>query len=177
MNAFLLLQALRDYLQPRLAELPLAIHGRDAKGCPMPQDDGKESMRPCAVYLGSMPPTSQEAISAAPFIVLQPLEGHDTGDHFENARVAIRLCIVAEDDEAAENDLLNLLSQIRLWLLELPGGALGKFRLLPYGEDNTRLPWERPDEQIRPFLQAHIFTEWQTHGAVMRPATGMDDYG
>lgn len=176
MSAFLLLKSLRDYLLPRLAGLPLAIHGRDARGCPLPADEGKERMRPCAVHLGSMPPTVNEAVSAAPFIVLQVMDGNDSGERLENIRVALRLCIVAEDTEAAENDLLNLVSQIRLWLMELPGGCLGKFRLLPYGESESRLPWERPDEQVRPFLQAHVFTEWQTHGAVMRPAPGMVDY-
>lgn len=189
MSAFLLLQAIRDYLTPRLATFPMAVHGRDSKGCPIKpevDEDGKplgEAMRPCAVHIGSMPPTVNEAISAAPFIVVQALEGYDDGDFLQNIRVALRLCIVsgepgAANYEAAENDLLNLVSQVRLWLMEAPGGCIGdgRYRLLPFDETGGKLPWERPDEQAMPFLQAHIFTQWQTAGARKKPSPGMVDY-
>ena len=177
MNAFILLQALRDYLTPRLAKFPMAIYGRDSKGCPIVPDEG-EPMRPCAVHIGSMPPTVNEALSAAPFILAQILEGNDDGDGLQNIRVVLRLCIVADDYEAAENDLQNLLSQLRLWLLEAPGGTIGngRFRLMPYAENEGKLPWERPDEQVHPFLQAHIFSQWQSLGAARTPASGMEDY-
>lgn len=184
MSAFLLLQAIRDYLAPGLATLPLAVHGRDARGYAIKPEAGKdgkplgEAMRPCKVHIGSMPPTTNEALSAAPFILAQVMEGDDDSDGMQNIRVALRLCIVAADYEAAENDLLNLLSQVRLRLLEAPGGCVGngRFRLLPWAENGGKLPWERPDEQVHPFLQAHIFTQWQTMGAVRKPRPDMVDY-
>lgn len=189
MSAFLLLQAIRDYLGPRLAAFPLAVHGRDAKGCPIKpevDEEGKplgEAMRPCRVHIGSMPPTVNEALSAASFIVIQAMEGFDDGDFLQNIKVALRLCIVsgepeAANYEAAENDLLNLLSQVRLWLLEAPGGCIGdgRFRLLPFDESAGKLPWERPDEQVFPFLQAHIFSQWQTLGAHKIPTAGMEEF-
>lgn len=163
MNPFFLLQKLREYLEPRLKTLPLAVYGRN--------EPALKQMRPCKVFIGSMPPTQQDAIALAPFILLQAMDGEGAG--FTNIRVAIRLCIVADEPEAAENDLMNLLSEIRLWLFSLPEGVLGKvFRLLP----DDGLPFERPDEQVRPFLQAHIFSRWQTPGA--RPAIprNMADY-
>lgn len=177
MSAFILLEAIRDFLKPRLAKFPLAIYGRDSKGCPIVEEDG-ESMRPCAVHIGSMPPTVNEALSAAPFILAQILDGSDDADGLQNIRVVLRLCIVAEDYEAAENDLQNLISQVRLWLMEAPGGCIGngRYRLMPYAGNEGKLPWERPDEQAHPFLQAHIFTQWQTLGAFRIPGQGMADY-
>lgn len=165
MSAFTLLLALREYLAPKLATFPLAV--RERVGIPSP--GLPEDIGPCAIHLGSMPPTANEALSAAPFILLQVMDG-EMEDKMDNLRLAIRLCIVADDYEAAENDLLNLLAEIRLWLMELPGGVLGKYRLLP------GLPWERPDEQVHPFLQAHIFSNWQTRGASKRPNLKMIDY-
>lgn len=174
MSAFLLLQALRDQLAPRLAAMPLAQRNRQSLP---PKPDEPDAMRPCAIYLGSMPPTSNEARMAAPFLVIQALDGEDTPEGLQNIRVALRVCVVADDYEAAENDLLNLISEIRLALLELPGGVIGgSFRLMPGGEDGGRLPWERPDEQVPPFLQAHIISRWQTIGAAKQPRLDMIDY-
>lgn len=177
MSAFLLLQAMREYLKPRLAQYPMAAYGRDSMGNPKTPEQSQEPMRPCSVHLGSIPPTPAGMASAAPFLVIQALEGEDTPEGMQNIRVALRVCIVADDYEAAENDLLNIVSQIRLWIMETPEGIVGeRFRLLPYGDDASGLPWERPDEQVPPFLQAHIFTQWQTAGAVRRPRPDMVDY-
>lgn len=177
MSAFLLLQAIRVYLKPRLAKFPMAIYGRDSKGCPIVSEEG-EAMRPCAVHIGSMSPTINEALSAAPFILAQILEGNDDQEGLQNIRVVLRLCIVADDYEAAEKDLQNLISQIRLWLLEAPGGVIGNghYRLMPYTQNEGKLPWERPDDQVHPFLQAHIFTQWQSLGASKIPSPAMEDY-
>lgn len=174
MNPFLLLKALKNTLAPRLAAMPLALRNRQSLP---PKPDEPEPMRPCAVFLGSMPPTSNEAQSAAPFLVIQAMDGEDTPDGLQNIRAALRVCVVADDYESAENDLFNLVSMIRLALLELPGGVVGgSFRLMPGGEDGGRLPWERPDEQVPPFLQAHIISRWQTIGAVKQPRLDMIDY-
>lgn len=174
MSAYLLLLALKEYLEPRLAEFPLGVHPRERDA----DRSAPEIMRPCRVLLGSMPPTLQEATSAAPFLLLQAMDGEDTQDGLENIRVALRFCVFADEREVAEKDLLTLISELRLWLFEIPGGVLpgGKFRLMPSGEESSRLPWSRPDEQPPPFLQGYIFSNWQTLGAVKRPNLSMIDY-
>lgn len=178
MNAWALLTELKKMLVPHLATLPLPVRGRDRNSEPVADENGKIVVRPAAVYLGSMPPTANDALSAAPFVVLQIMGGYDDADGFHNIQVAIRCCIVSDDLEEAENDLHNLISLIRLYLLALPQGVLGKghFRLAPIPGNEGRAPWERPDDQVPPFLQAHIFTQWQTLGARKKPAPGMADY-
>lgn len=173
MSVFSLLQSIRDALAPRLAQMPMAVRLR--QGLP-PDANEPEIMRPCQILLGSMPPTSHEAQSRAPFLVIQPMDGEDSPDGLQTVRVVLRLCVVGDEHEAAENDLLNLLALVRLALLEIPGGVIGKFRMLPDGETGAKLPWERPDEQVPPFLQAHIFSQWQTAGGVKRPDSRMIDY-
>ena len=130
-------------------------------------------MRPCRVLIGSKPPTQLDALSAAPFALLQIMEGRREEGGLDGVRLAIRVCIVDQEREAAENDLLNLISQIRLWLYALPGGvAGGAFRLEP----DCPLEWTRPDEQVPPFLQAYIFTNWQTRAATHEVSPAMVDY-
>lgn len=165
MSAFLLLTSLREYLTPLLAGLVLSTHGREA---------GSETpCSPCRVLIGSMPPTMQDVTSAAPFALLQLMEGSRADDGIDHIRLAIRICVVSQDQETAENDLHNLISQIRLWLCALPGGVIGKtFRLEP----GCGLEWTRPDEQAQPFLQAFIFSNWQTRSAIPQIAPEMVDY-
>ena len=170
MSAFPLLTSLRGYLAPLLAELPLATHER-AQDARVPE--GQIPCKPCKVLIGSMPPTTQDALSAAPFALLQLLEGRRDENGIDQIRLAIRICIVNSEHEAAENDLHNLISQIRLWLCALPGGVIGKtFRLEP----DCELEWNRPDEQFPPFLQAVIFTNWQTRAAGAEVSPYMVDY-
>lgn len=178
MNAWVLLAELKKMLVPHLATLPLPVRGRDRNSQPVADEEGRLLVRPASVYLGSMPPTVNDAFSAAPFVVLQTMGGHDDADGLHNIDVAIRCCIVSDDLEEAENDLHNLVSLIRLYLLALPQGLLGRghFRLSPFMDNGGHAPWERPDEQAHPFLQAHIFTRWQTMGARKVPAPGMADY-
>lgn len=174
MNPYDLLKAIKKRLEPDLAALPLAIRSREKGAAPDPVITAKNGVRfvaspqrPAAIYLGAMPPTASEALSAAPFVAIQAMDGEDDGDFLHTIRVALRLCATGFGEEEAEADLFALLSQIRLSLLRLPGGSLGAFRLVPFGETQSRLPWERPDEQVFPFLQAHIFSQWQTAGALM----------
>lgn len=168
MSVWQLLCGIKAALEPGLAALPLPIHGRNRDGEPFSEDGAEIPPRTCAVYLGSMPPTENDAFSAAPFVVIQPMSGQNTADHLHNVIVAIRVCIVSHDLEEAENDLHNLISRIRLSLLSLPGGVVGKgrWRLVA---DADGVPWERPDAQVYPFLQAHIFTNWQTAGVFNVP--------
>lgn len=181
MSPFILLLGISEYLKPRLELTPLAFRSREPK-TPRGTENRRREMdetRPARIFIGSMPPTEQEAASAAPFVVIQAMDGEDDGG-LQTVRVAIRVCVAAgcdrDDCEAAENDLLNLVSQIRLWLLETDTVASGRFRMIPYGENGAKLPWERPDEQVYPFLQAHIFSQWQTAGARRVPTEGMEDY-
>ncbi len=170
MNTWLLMEALSDWLEPTLATMPLPVRSREGQGQPVPLDmDGsaKPSVRPARIHLGSMPPTAQDALSAAPFIVIQPLDGFD-GEGWDYTRLVLRLCVVSDDLEEAENDLHNLISLVRLRIRSLPDGVLEKrFRL--GDEGGGKVPWERPDEQALPFLQAHIFTIWETRGASYVP--------
>lgn len=167
MSAYILLEALKQHLEPQLAVLPLPVRGRDGQGHPVPLTAGVPTeqdpvLRPARIHLGSMPSTAPEAFSAAPFIVLQPMSGFNR-DGLSHVRVALRLCIVSDDLEEAENDLQNLISQVCLSVQSLPDGVLDKrFRLTDEGQGETL--WERPDEQVYPFLQAHIFTTWQSKG-------------
>ena len=160
-NAFALLTALRSVLEPKLATLPLPVMGRQPSGKPV-QAEG-ETLRPAALHLGAMPPTAQDALGSVPFVVAQSLGGFDR-DGMHHIRVALRVCIVGADTEGAENDLHNLLSLLRRVIIEKGCPALeNRFRLVP--EDGDQLaPWERPDEQAYPFLQAYILTTWQTKG-------------
>lgn len=153
-STFVLLSALRKELCKALESLPLAVHDR--------RGGRTGETRPAQVHLGSMPPTAQEAISAAPFVVVQAMSGQDEAGLHEIA-VVLRLCVVSADMEEAEEDLHNLISACRLCLQSLPGGVVGgRFRMSP---ESAGVPWERPDDQALPFLQAHIFTNWQTQGA------------
>ncbi len=160
-NTFGLLTALRTALQPELATLPLPVMGRQSSGKAVDVDG--ETLRPAALHLGAMPPTMQDALGSVPFVVIQPFGGFDReGTH--HIRVALRVCIVGADSEWAENDLHNLLSLLRRALIEKGCPALeNRFRLIPESNDQLA-PWERPDEQAYPFLQAYILTTWQTKG-------------
>jgi len=167
MNAWQLLQELKKHLEPHLATLPLPVRGRNSQGQPVPlaTEEAGEAvpyLRPASIYLGSMPPTMQDAVSSAPFVVLQAMSGYDENG-LHNISVAVRLCVVSDDLEGAEADLHALISLVRLRLQDLPDMTLARrFRLVE--EQNGFAPWERPDEQVLPFLQAHILTTWQTKG-------------
>ena len=167
MNTWQLLLELKKHLEQHLTTLPLPVRGRNTQGQPVPlTTDGVGeavlALRPASVYVGSMPPTANEALSAAPFVVLQAMGGHDENG-LHHITVALRLCIVSDDLEGAEQDLHALISLLRLRLQSLPGMVLAdRFRLIS-GQDGYT-PWERPDEQVIPFLQAHIMTLWQTKG-------------
>lgn len=166
-NAWQLLRELKSYLEPHLAILPLPVRGRNTQGQPAPLttegvDEAVPALRPASVYVGSMPPTVNDALSAAPFVVLQAMGGYDENG-LHHITVALRLCIVSDDLEGAEQDLHALISLLRLRLQHLPDKVLAQRFRITEGPDGYA-PWERPDEQVIPFLQAHIMTLWQTKG-------------
>ncbi len=166
-NAWTLKTALKAYLEPHLATLPLPLRGRNSQGRPVPLtaegvDEAVPGLRPAVVHVGSMPPTVQDAVSAAPFVVLQTTDGYDE-EGLHHINLVLRLCIVGDDPEGAEQDLDSLISLLRLRLQDLPDMTLGNRFRLSEGQGGC-CPWVRPDEQVLPFLQAHIFTTWQTKG-------------
>lgn len=137
---------------------------------PMTPATFRNPIRPARIFVGGMPPTAREAVSAAPFVVVQALGGHDV-DGMHQVEIAIRVCVVGGDaDDGAEEDLHNLISCIRLRMLAIPGGLLagGRFRHVMSAETGD-MTWERPDEQVPPFLQAHIFSSWQQQGVAHVP--------
>ena len=168
MSPWLLLKAIKARLAPRLETLPLPVRGRDAAGRPVPPrsepgqpDTPLPACRPAVLHLGSMPPTAQGALESAPFVVAQAMGGFERAG-LHHVRVALRCCIVGDDLEAAEEDMQNLLSLQRLALLEAPL-LERRFQLVPDLQEQIA-PWERPDEQMFPFLQAHIITTWNLQG-------------
>lgn len=180
MNVWQLMVSLRKHLEVVLKTLPLPIRGRDQDGYPIEpeetgevqegaqQDQVKELVRTARVYVGSMPLTEDDAFSSAPFVVLQPLGGHETEDGRYQVAIVFRLCIVCDDLEGGENDLQNLISLVRRSILSLQDKVIRnqKFRLAQQPGGEGLVPWERPDGQQYPFLQAHIYTTWETQGAV-----------
>ena len=158
MSAYSLLLSLKALLERELAALPLPVRVREGTA-----DAAETPLRVPAVHVGSMPPTVNDALASAPFVVVQTMEGWEASG-LHHVRTALRLCVVCDDLEAGEEDLHNLISATRLALLSCRDGLLpcGRWRIV---EDVERLaPWERPDDQVLPFLQAHIFITCQTQG-------------
>lgn len=150
---------------PAATLTPAAPSATERPAIPLTPATFRNPIRPARIFIGSMPATAREAVSAAPFVVIQALGGHDI-DGMHQVEIAIRVCVVGGDaDDGAEEDLHNLISCIRLRMLAIPGGLLagGRFRHVMSAETGD-MTWERPDEQVPPFLQAHIFSSWQQQG-------------
>lgn len=160
MNTFSLLYSLRKYLQESLAGFTLPVHPAD----PGIKKTKEESSTP-KIFIGSLPPLSPDVLSLAPFIVIQAPRGYDENG-LHNMNIVFRICVAYEDYEDAENDLHNLVSAIRYYLLKLPDGVLDRYFRLAESQDGL-LPWIRPDEQAEPFLQALINSNWETASANM----------
>lgn len=160
MNVFLLLTALRGLLEPELATLPLPGRRRPERCGP---EEAVLEERPARVFIGSMPPKLNDALEVVPFVLLQPLTGHDR-QGLHHVEVALRLAVRDEDPEAAENDLHNLISLVRRCIMGAGRVPLvGRYRLEDNGRDEIA-PWTRPDEQAPPYAEAYILTHWAMKG-------------
>lgn len=191
MNIFSFMQNLQKYLEEELKVLPLKYQERN-EAMPVPaketdfSQENKENkkqeiqvelpkpypnelqqdfskIRSAKIIIGSMPETMSKATSTAPFVLIQVMGGHfHNGEHYFT--VMLRVCIYAEENLDAEADLHNLISLVVRSLYKLPNNILSKrYRLINKSEQES-IAWERPDEQISPFRQAHIHTEWNMKG-------------
>lgn len=160
MNVFLLLEALRNQLKPELATLPLPGRQRPERGWP---GEATPLEGPARVFLGSMPPKLSDALEVVPFVLIQPLRGHDR-EGLHHLEVVLRLAVRDEDPEAAENDLHNLIALVRRCIMGAGRVPLaGKYRLEDNGQGEIA-PWVRPDEQAPPYAEAYILTHWNMKG-------------
>ena len=124
MNAFLLLQALRDALAENVGALKLPSRKRGKT---------EHVWREPGIYIGSMPPGVNAAVEAVPFVCIQTMQGSQGDDGLHVVTVAFRVAVQDPDPEAAENHLHNLLSLIRRSVMGKAGGDLPRerFRMQP----------------------------------------------
>lgn len=158
MNTYLLLDALRTYLAPQLATLPLPTRQRHTRPEP-----GQEALRPATIRVGRLPAKEGGETSDAPFVLIQPMHGHDE-EGCAYATVALRLLVWNEDGEAGENDLQNLLGLLRRVVLACRQQPLdGRYALEP--DERGRFAfWDRPDDQPPHFAEAYVLTNWKMQG-------------
>lgn len=156
MNTFLLMTSLRDALIPELATLPLPTRTVEI----LPE---QEQRRPARVHVGMLPPKTAEGFNA-PEILIQAMNGHENDDGFAHMEVTLHLVVWNEEPEAAENDLHNLLSLVRRKVLSFRQLALANKFVLTTDSQGKFAPWARPDEQILPFAEAYIITNWNMQG-------------
>lgn len=159
MNVYLLLDALRAEIGPRLETLPLAARTRDAR----PEKD-KERLRPACLYIGDLPPKQAGTEDASPpFVVLQDLDGKHSGG-LHHVRVGMRVSVWNDDPEGAVNDLHNLMSLLTRTCGAFQSAPLrGRYFLEP-DDDGALCSWFRPDEQNPPYREGYIITRWKMAG-------------
>ena len=157
MNVYLLMTALRKSLEPQLATLPLRSWQRHTRPEP-----GQEMLRPATVRVGRLPAKEGDA-SDAPFVLIQPMHGHDE-DGCSYTTIALRVLIWNEDGEAGENDLQNLLGLLRRAVLACKQDPLDGRYVLEPDERGRFAFWDRPDDQPTHFAEAFILTNWKMQG-------------
>jgi hypothetical protein len=165
MNVFLLLQALRDVLTPKMPMLLLPSRARKKRGKQEVEAEAAVVRRAPNVLVGSMPPGIADAMEAVPFVLIQTLEGHEEGNGLHIVKVAFRLAVQDEDTEAAENHLHNLVSLTRQSVFgSLEKRVLGGKYQMQLDDQGRLWHWVRPDEQLPPFAEAYIITTWAMKG-------------
>ncbi len=158
MNLYLLQTALRAMLEPLLATLPLPTRQRQARPEP-----GQAPTRPATVCVGSLPAKKEGGDYDAPLVLIQMMSGHDE-DGCSCAVVALRLVVWNEDDEAGENDFINLLGLLRRAVLPCRQTPLAERYVLEPDERGHFAPWVRLDEQPPHFVEGYVFTNWKMQG-------------
>jgi hypothetical protein len=162
MNTFTLLQALHDLLRD-------SFGGGNTPALQLPyRDRGQKktkSLRTPLVFIGSLPPNSGEGAEVVPFVLVQALEGSESGDGLHVVQVAFRIAVQDDDQEAAENHLHNLLSLVHRAIMRAhDGGVLdGHFSMRP-DEKGRYWRWQRPDDQNYPFAEAFALATWAMKG-------------
>ena len=155
----LLLEAMKKKLSEGLSDLPLVHQGKDG-----------DKAAPPYVWVGDLPPKrSEKDWSALPCVLLVPLSGHH-GDEGAETEIAL-ICIVYNpekgDGSGGENDLANLLSKVVGLLidaLDSKGHPLDDRFILRPDNRGRVLPWQKSDQQPKPFLQATIISTWRYKG-------------
>jgi hypothetical protein len=157
MNVFFLLLALRDILTPEMPTLPLPVRGRGKK---------PGVLRPPQVFVGGLPHGTAKDLEEVPFVVIQALQGYELmGEGLHRTHVVFRVAVQDEEPEAAENHLHNLLSLVRRAVMRAQEGGVVNGRYIMQPDDKGRLWfWDRPDEQLPPFVQAYALTTWAMKG-------------
>lgn len=155
----LLLEAMKHKLMSDLKNLSL-VH----------QSESGDKAGPPHVWIGDLPAKrGQKNYSGLPCVLLTPLSGHHDEEGAE-ATVAI-ICVVYNPEEGdgsgGENDLANLLSKVTGLLidtLDSKGCPLdGRFVLTPDSRGRV-LPWQKSDQQPKPFIQATMTSTWRYKG-------------
>lgn len=156
MNVFLLLQELRTLLEASFKTFPFQAHVRGQKE---KDNDGEDAVRSPTVFIGSMPQKEGELQEIVPFILIQAMQGF-TVDGMHQVDIAFRVCVRNRDAEALENDLHNIIAELRNTLFQIKKQPLlNKVFLLE--SDKGILPWVRPDEQEDPYAQAFIMGKFE----------------
>lgn len=154
-SAFGLLLQLEKIVGTALADLRMATPPANASAEP--------GLDVAKIYVGGLPMRTAGDAARPPFVVLQAMSGHDTGVMHE-ITVAVRFALYGgRDPREAEATLHAAVSAVILAIKRLPGNVTpdGAFRL----DLTNGLPWERPDTQGEPFVEAFLTTVWQTRAA------------
>lgn len=152
----LLLEAMKKTLIEGLRDLPMVHQCKEG-----------DKARPPHVWIGDLPPKrSDKDWGALPCVLLVPLSGHLNEDGGE-VEVAL-ICIVYNpeqgDSAGAEYDLANLMSKVAQLLieaLESKGCPLDDRFVLKPDKRGQILPWQKSDQQPKPFTQATIISTWR----------------
>ena len=159
MNPYLLLLALRGFLDEHLKDYPMQSHTR---GRAEKDFDAETSLRPPTVIIGALPENGRERLESVPFVAIQTMEGKNI-DGEEYVTIAFRIAIKNTDTEAREHDLHNLITTVRNRLYQISKEPLlNKIQLLEY--EKKMLPWTRPDAQEEPYGQAFILSTFKFAG-------------
>lgn len=155
----LLLKAIQEKLADGLKTLPL-VH----------QGEGGNKAAPPHIWIGDLPPKrNSKDYSNLPCILLVPLGGHHSEEGAVVEIALICVCFNPEegDGTGGENDLANLLSKVTELLidaLESKGCPLDDRFILEPDRQGRILPWQKSDQQPKPFIQATMTSTWRYKG-------------
>ena len=152
MTAVVLLNQLADFIENAVMDMQLLVP---------PKKDGKNSKpqrKPPGVYKMRLPERDVADAHAKriPYIVLQVLHGEDTHEQSEDSTCLIRIIATtySEDGGAGANDVLNVITRIRIALLE--AGVIGEqFHL------RKPLEWIVYPDDVGNYFFAELMSTWE----------------